>query len=620
MEETMKKLFIAALLCATTLPAFASPTQHRSFLPIGKALVTTLKNDHGYSDADIVEFVKGLNRLTVFADHENPKKPEELDDPTKPKVFYLAPYFQPSLDREVVGDNVVALRALDVGMNIDELVDVFSFRLKELRELNKSLKIRNKELDKAKKSLGKAMKANPKDEGYIKYLKEAIQEAKIEIQELAQKIEKMIREGSEVYKDVDEDLQKEIIGQILYNLAKLGVAPTDQQRGRLNSDNPLLVLGTVAELRLDASTGQFGVRNVVVESGLTEEQQNMLSLYKSLRQDVQLKTLPVNKVYVKATAQTSENRTDKVRGGMTIRDINRSSEDENERGLCGSVASCIVTIEYTERGAEISVATGVNSVFLPVVFTGDANVALPDFKGKFDCKFKNGWWAKGRSDVKDGAIIYDGDVYNRIHYKAIDKMEFCDITTEGGHAGAASYMVLMKLHEIYNQMFHQRTIRSENDMEAYRAKVTKEVDYHAKNSQKNKGGYIQYIQAWARGTMGGWQAAVVGIISAARDFYWHTRIEDTSVTKEVEIHQTIEQKGLTKTLEFAFDGFPAICHKRSVGSIEPVAVACSGEIKSSWNNEIGNQEKVCDTFSSRECKSHLKEMAEPNEDGYLVLD
>lgn len=608
-----------AVLGLMSAPAISAPTQTRSFLPIGEELVKTLKNDHDMSEEDVANFVVELNKIAFYADHKNPSDIKLLDDPNTPKTYYMAPFFQPSAEREVVADLAVATSALNATHAIDHLVQDFSFRLNALRDNKVELESLKLEIKKLQRVIEKERKRPEPDTTMIENLTKQIKEYNDEVKIIKAAIKKIYTNGADEYDRISDGLKEEIVGNFIYGASRLGVSPSDEEMTKLRSKNGITVLGAMAQLRLRITKGQFGLRNVIVESGMTEKQMKILSLYRSIRSDVSIQNLPVNKIYVKTTSQTTNFGDSKKQGFMLIRDANRSSENDQGRGLCGSVSSCNVTIEYTEQGAEQTNATRVNAVFLPIVFVGDAKVSIPDFKGRFDCKFRNGWWAKGRTDVKDGWIIYDGDVYNKIHYTSLDKMENCKVKIEKGDKGSAAATLLMELSKYYQQLFNARTLRSASDMNEYRRKVQKEVDNHAKQSQKNKGNWVQYSISWARGTMSGWGAVVGTFVTMARNYYWHTRIEDTKVESVVEIHKEFDLQNMVDTIEFAFDGYSAICHKKFPNSLETVAVACAGEVKSSWNNEAENYEDVCADLEASRCQERIKRESFENEDGFLVM-
>lgn len=608
-----------AVLGLLSAPAISAPTQSRSFLPIGKELVNKLKNNHDMSEEDVTKFIVELNTIAFYGDHANPAEMDKLDDVSVHKTYYMAPYFQPSAEREVVADLAVATNALSAARAIDKLVKDFSFRLAYLRDTKASIQDAMVKIRRWEKIINEERKKAKPDKGLIASLENQIKEYNAEIKKLQAVIKSIYTNGSKEYESISEGLQQEIVGSFVYGASRLGVSPTDEEMTKLRSKNGATVLGAMAQLRLRITKGQFGLRNVIVESGMTEKQMKTLSLYRSLRPDVTIKNLPVNKVYVKPTSQTSDYGNVKKQGFLLVRDVNRSSENEKGRGLCGSISNCNATIEYTEQGAESTNATRANAVLLPLVFVGDAKVSIPDFKGEFDCRFKNGWWAKGRADVKDGWVIYDGDVYNKIKYGSLDKMENCKVKIEKGDKNSAAATLLMELSKYYQEMYNARAQRSFSDMNKYREQVKKDIDRHAQQSQKNKANWIQYSIGWARGTMSGWGAVVGTFVTMARNYYWHTRIEDTSVESIVEINKSFDLANMVETLEFAFDGYTAICHRKDPNSVNPLAVACGGSVRSSWNNEIENQENICPDMEAGECQDRIERLSFEDEDGFLVM-
>lgn len=617
----MKKIANALLLFSAfsiSGASFSVPLTEKEFLPVGEDVVKVLKDEHDYSDEQVLDFIKTINKISFHPDHENPKKFEDLEDRSITKTYYMAPYFQPSVERGAIGSDSVSTYALKITEGVDSLVEVFDFALEELKSFRRQIKIAESQIFDYQDLITDENERENPNADKIASFKQSIENLKKEIAEYKTKISAILHDGSAEYSKISKTRKEELVGSILYNFAKLGVSPTEKQKQELKSTNSQIVLGTLAELRLAASSGQFAVRSVVAENGLTQAEMEAFSLYRSLRPDVAIKNLPVQKTYIRPVVQTFGNKNEKVEGALLIREINRSSEDPKRRGLCGSNNVCNVTIEYTEMGARSAIAK-VNSFVMPVTFVGDVQVKVPDFHGTVNCHLKNGWWAKGRSDVKDGAIIYDGDVYNRIHYSDLNEGD-CKVEVLSGDASGAEYAFLMELNSWYNALYKHRVVKSKKEKDDYRKVVTSEIQHHAKQSQKNKYPWFSRVITMTQSTMGGgWQRAVVAIVGAARNFYWHTRIEDTKVTSEVKLKQTIKTQNMVKTKEFAFDGFPTICFRKAEFGPEPEIVACQGRLKEKFDNEIGNLLDACRRLDSATCAERIEYRARENRDGFLVM-
>ncbi len=598
-----------SLLFGTSL--HAAPVDKKDFLPIDKKTIEALQDDYDFSAEEITDFVEALNEMSFFPDHKNPSETKEIEDRKIQKTFYAAPFLAPNQDRETVGAEAFATWAITVIDETDRVAESFNYDLNKFFELTKEKKALSKQIENIVEDIADP-NTSPDTVENLKDLKKALQ---TRLASLDRDLRKIVDAGAEEFATLG-GLQSQIVDRLTYQFSRLGIAPTPEISTMLDSNVPRQVMRGIAELRATAANGQFGLRQVILESGLDEGHKEVFAIYRQLRPDVTVKGLGLKKLYVKPSAQISKNS---LKPSVTmIRDVNRSSESPKLRGECGGSRSCSVVVEYTEIGARTGALAKMGAVVLPVTFVGDARVSIPDFKGKFDCKFKNGWWAKGRADVKDGAIIYDGDTYNKIKYGSDNLQEYCDINITEGGMDSAAWHILHDLEKFYQQMYNERVQRSEFNKSQYEAYVRSEIDRHANQSQNNgKTDYLTVVMDWARGSIGGWQALAVGIVSEARDFYWHTRIEDTSSIDTVEIHKTVSYSNVTNLVEFGFDGFPITCRKRLAGAIDSSIVACSTRMSKDPDTETGIENQVCDEddpFS--DCQENADDSTHTNDDGF----
>ena len=590
--------------------AQAAPVDQRVHLPIDKKTVERLQDDYDFSTEEVGNFIKVLNDMTFFADHENPESIEGLKDRSKNKIFYAAPFLSPNEARETVGGEEFATWAITVIDEADEVAKSFNYDLTLFFELTKEKDDAKKQIKDVNKSLAdQGLKES--DRANLSGLKVALEQ---QVESLDKKLKKIVNAGADEFSTLD-NLQTQIVDRLTYQFSRLGIAPTGETTTLLDSSESRKVMRGIAQLRASAAQGQFGLRQVVLESGLDEAHKEVFAKYRLLRPDVTVKSLGVKKLFVKASAQISK---DSVKPSVAmIRDVNRSSQSDKGRGECGGSRSCSVVVEYTEIGARSGALAKQGAVVLPVTFTGDARVSVPNFDGRFDCNFTNGWWAKGRADVKDGAIIYDGDVYNKIKYGSSNIQQYCDINITEGGMDSAAWHILHDLEKFYQKMYNERVQRSELNKAAYETYVRSELDRHANQSQSDKTDYMGSVLGWARGLIGGWQTLAVGLVSEARNFYWHTRIEDTSSIDTVKIKKRVNYDNVTNVVEYGFDGFPVTCRKKIAGSLESSIVACSSQMAANPNTELGAEEEVCDSDDSfEECSEELAESTETNDDGF----
>lgn len=606
-NETIKSLLLtgSALLASSALSA---PMTSLEKLPVDEATINALK-DKGYSEKRIENFIIALNELDFYPDHKNPL---DTSNRRQEKLYYSAPYLSPSESRHSVGSETFAKYALEIIDEADNLVATMDFNLKEFQRLTL---LRSQKDDLIKKYKKRLLTEN--DDNQRAALNDAIAGLESDIASHTAELKKLTAQGVSEVTDLGP-LAKRIVENVVYQFSRLGYAPDEATSKLLNSSNSSEVMRGLALIRSKVANGQYGLKQVVLESGLSKDKVEIFSTYRQIRPDVKFKSMGFTKLYVKPAAQTGKDRNSESEAVM-IRDINRSSQSELGRGECGNARSCSVTLEYTNIGARAAMVAQAGSTILPVTFAGDVRVFVPDFSGSFDCKFENGWWAKGRADVKDGGIIYDGDVTNKIKFESVNEQEYCDIDIREGDKDSAAWHILHDLDKYYQNLFSQRTIESKQAKEKYENYVRSEIDRHANQSQnRNKHDYMSYVYGWASGAVSGWATFGVAVVSEARDFYWHTRVEDTSSFDKVEIHKDINYRNVTEMTEFAFDGFAITCRKNDANGKR--IVACSENMLESANTEQGVSDEFCDNDTSvAQCVQDVEDSTEVTEDGFLDI-
>lgn len=374
-------------------------------------------------------------------------------------------------------------------------------------------------------------------------------------------------------------------------LSRVGITPTAQEAAKLASGSGADRISALDSMRARASNGQLGFRQAIFDAGLSDKEKVMVQKYLTLRPDVQVKGLNVAKVYARAAVQTFlEN--DVRRANPTVFQI-RGINAGTDPGACGNTKTCNVVIEFTESGTRDGKASQIigTNVNLPIYFEGKVqNVAQPEFDGEVSCHFLTGWQARGRADVKDGAIIYDGDVYNNIQYSTVSRPDNgCKLTIYKGTKDAAEWAALKAIDEQYTRLLFERQQASYRDMQAYRQYVTSEIQRHANQSQSSgRGGWFSDVIGFVSGGH-----YLIGLatwfIGETRDFYWHTRTENTSVLDQVDIYKRYTIGPNTTAVELrTFDGSVNVCWAESAQAGVPVMRKCPDLEQPTSESEAGN--------------------------------
>lgn len=537
--------------------AAAAPTMSVTDLPIDQQLIDAL-TAQGKSQADIQTLFETLGHIRVYDDHQNPPA-DQRSDRTKAKIFYAAPYFTPSAARSTVGADQFADSGLTILDNVDDLLDSFNLEAKEFRRLQNQRAAETKTLNDIDTALPKV--TDPIQIASLNSLRLIVV---AEIARLDQQINDLEHEGADGAAQLGIPLRHSIVQAFVLQMSRLGLTPNTTEQADLASDDPNRMVNGMSSLRARAAGGQFGLRQVIFEAGFTAQQRTALTTYLALRPDIATRGLAMQSVVVKPASETLID----VGGQSVIRESPMIIRGVNlgNGGVCGSTASCNVLVEYTDVGARNAHFAGLSSdtpvsVLVPVTFEGNVQVAEPDFVGSINCNFKTGWTAQGRADVRDGAIIYDGDLANKIKYDPIDSgFGGCKFTLTQGDTDSPYYHALMDIDQFYRRLHADREQASMAEKNAYRLSIEAELNAQVQHSQnRNSGGWFSDVVHLVSGG-----SFITGIatflVGETRDFYWHTTTLDTENIDAINVNESYNIHNATATRKFSFDGFPLVCY------------------------------------------------------------
>jgi hypothetical protein len=219
--------------------------------------------------------------------------------------------------------------------------------------------------------------------------------------------------------------------------------------------------------------------------------------------------------------------------------------------------------------------------------------------------------------VKDGAIIYDGDVTNTIKFEDITQPGApCQVTLKQGSMDSAYYHLLMKMYEDFIKLRLERSQRANEERRAYENYAREELAYHARNSQKKSSNWFGDVVGLFTGGnyLSGLATFVVG---EARDFYWHTRVEDTSSSSSFKMDDWFSIKNQTRVVRMSIDGFPLACWKRPDFDTDSVIVACPPSLIPDWDTETSSGEQNCPEDATYEECSDAVDNAPTDDNGYV---
>jgi hypothetical protein len=143
---------------------------------------------------------------------------------------------------------------------------------------------------------------------------------------------------------------------------------------------------------------------------------------------------------------------------------------------------------------------------------------------------------KGRTDVKDGLIIYNNDIFtDMVAYDYARTDEPCTVTAEGGDGSAEQQALTdgaLKLQERFADLYFERVKLASNEKIRYWNGVQRDI---ANNRYQgaNSGWSGLFFRARSLGFIG----TILGAFANASRFYWHTNSQNIEHLSRVTFSQ-----------------------------------------------------------------------------------
>jgi hypothetical protein len=210
----------------------------------------------------------------------------------------------------------------------------------------------------------------------------------------------------------------------------------------------------------------------------------------------------------------------------------------------GSFQGATINMDLTLDGAK-KFAVAPPPMILPVEAKGYILQKYPAFKATLKCDFTTGWTMKGRTDVIDGMMIYDNDVYNRMVAKDFAETgKPCRLKIEGGghksraKVEAAHRKALQEMLNKLSDIFINRTELARKQKEAYFNRVMEDVQRNRRQGGDNGWGGV--FGVFARH---GWVGGLIAGFGQASNIHWHTHVEDVKMLSTLKWEQEIIEDG-----------------------------------------------------------------------------
>lgn len=86
------------------------------------------------NEEELKQFAYFIKELEVFPDHSNPTNISQIENRSSEKRFFLAPFFQPSQERGIVGGQEIAEEGIKIIAEIYELLSSFDYELFQINQ------------------------------------------------------------------------------------------------------------------------------------------------------------------------------------------------------------------------------------------------------------------------------------------------------------------------------------------------------------------------------------------------------------------------------------------------------------------------------------------------------
>lgn len=513
----LKKIFSLSFLLTSMLQAM--PTQQKISLELPKN-INIQSEEHK-------EIAKALLSLQLYEDSKD-----------KNIVYYLPPFRPYVFDQGSAG----GLRNMRLVEHFDDCLEI----LNNLKNENyKNLPWIKERVTSLKESLQEDIdyiKSNILDaKSRIKYLQEKrfdfmltgnqeainyidklIEEKKFELKE---KEIQLSKKYEELYIKTQEFEKEHIISQI--DLAAMYLRMAGGKFELKTYNNTAELIEAFSDSLASADNSYVGFFSMSVYAGFTQEQLETLSKYKMLVPDKKIILMP-------ATDFNFTALTDTAKENNQVKSVKMFGDAKG----AGDYTGANITFDLTVAGAR-ALGMYLEPFIVPIAINAATNFQMEPFEAVLKCDFSSGYSVKGRSDIKDGLVIFDNDLTNQI--KTHDQSSgACNVEMISGDRKSAHLTALQELEKVYEGMRVRRITLSEQQKNQYYTGILSDLSNKQHEERKDDSSSIALISAYANL---GLEGMLVQALSQASNFYWHTRIEDVENLSTVKFEKRIKLQG-----------------------------------------------------------------------------
>jgi hypothetical protein len=378
----------------------------------------------------------------------------------------------------------------------------------------------------------KVAQANEKlDEAEEKGNKDAIARRKSWLErmqgELAA-IVKKINEAEEIIK-AGNSLLPAGLGRSYFEKALLYLATAGNTLSVNPGDDPSLVSAVINKAIQDLGESYGGFMSFNAYAGFTEDQLDALRMYKTkYAPHIKISLMPIDELTFFPLTEQQVNKQSNVLNTKMFRNVQGA----------GDYLGAQIVMDTTITGS-FGLAQHLQPFLLPVGIQVNLRVKYEPSEFNLLCDFTTGFSVNGRADIRDGLIIFDNDLTNKI--SAYDKnFGNCNIERINGDKNSAEYKALEELSTFYEKMHIQRTHLSYQEKKKYYDAVLADLERNRRSSDSDSISNPFFI----------WWDIFNQAFVGATDFHWHTSIHDienisqTKFDKHIYVsgHEKVEKK------------------------------------------------------------------------------
>jgi hypothetical protein len=290
------------------------------------------------------------------------------------------------------------------------------------------------------------------------------------------------------------------------------------------------------EGRLNRSNGGLFTANVF--SGFYRNEVSLVKKYHEARAKLGLQHLKISLMPLESFTWAPLAETALRNDGTETEDIPLFRKIQGGGNLTGAT----VNIDLTLDGAR-KFAKNLGPVILPIYGKAKLIKKYPAFRATLKCDFTTGWKVQGRTDVRDGLIIYNNDVTTDMVAEDISTTATpCRVTVDGGGGSeereAAIRASIEKVKERLASLFFSRTHLAKNEKDSYFNGVMTDIQ-----NNRHSGANDGWTGVATSYLGGGWAGVFVSGVSQASNFYWHTNIQKVRSLSQVKWEEEILENG-----------------------------------------------------------------------------